>query len=651
MNSKIIQLPSEIAEKIAAGEVVERPFSVVKELIENSLDAKASRIEIFIEEGGKNLIQIQDDGIGMHPEEIHLALQRHATSKLRTFEDLYSLATLGFRGEALPSIASISRFSIKSRSKENSQISGYEISLDGGKIVCEQDVGHPIGTTVTVESLFFNVPARLKFLKSTSTEWSHIEDYITSMALAYPQVQWIVHHNKKEKIRFVQIELSRRMIEVWGSDLAENFYPINYERGEMRLSGYIGHPNLSHSPSKSGYLFLNGRPVKDRVMNHAVIAGYRSLLMKEQFPTVVLFLEIPSAIVDVNVHPAKREVRFANPNVIHQFMSESIRDFLSRNPWKIASSFSNPQSSNNLDPLYDPENKPRTESLVPSNEILVDNVLPRRDKIEYREKIGDSIRGFLDQQPTSYPLEANFNRQNQRLSNPEFNSSSISSHIVSPSLSESTNVMEVVRTEQESFFKAGRLPFSSLKVIGQLKDTYILCESDNNLVLIDQHAAHERIGFEKLRKAYHGNLLKSQKLLIPQLLEVKESEKEILQPHLALLEKLGLEIEEFGSNTLVIKSTPAVLGEMEVFPLVRALIVDLEKHGSSERIEDQLDDVFATMACHNQIRAGDALSHLEMKELIAQLDEGAYSYHCPHGRPVMVQLSYREIEKWFKRIV
>ncbi len=616
MNSKIIQLPPEIAEKIAAGEVVERPFSVVKELIENSLDAQATRIEIFIEEGGKKLIQIQDDGIGMLPEEIGLALQRHATSKLRSFEDLYSLSTLGFRGEALPSIASISRFSIKSRSKESSQISGYGISLEGGKIVSEQEVGHPTGTTVTVENLFFNVPARLKFLKSTSTEWSHIEDYITSMALAYPQVQWIVHHNKKEKIRFVQKELSKRMIEVWGSDLAENFYPIDYERGEARLNGYVGHPNLSHSPSKSGYLFLNGRPVKDRVMNHAVMAGYRSLLMKEQFPTVVLFLEIPPAMVDVNVHPAKREVRFANPNVIHQFISESIRDFLSRMPWKEEA----------LPPLkvrggwgsYERWNSLQTSK---TDQRFHNPFQPRAAGIASGDALPLTLRGEGEEEKN----DARLTHLNQFLRQ-------------SPST-------------QETFFKAGRLPFSSLRVIGQLKQTYILCESDDHLVLIDQHAAHERIGFEKLRKAYQGNLLKSQQLLIPQLLEVRESEKEILQPHLPLFEKLGLEIEEFGSNTLVIKSTPAVLGEMEVFPLVRALIADLEKQGSSERIEEQLDDVFATMACHHQIRAGDSLSHPEMEELIAQLDEGAYSYHCPHGRPAMVQVSYREIEKWFKRIV
>src|SRR4029453_3325258 len=291
MTSRIQRLPPEIAEKIAAGEVVERPFSVVKELVENSLDAGAARIEVFIEEGGRRLIRVQDDGCGMTPEEMALALERHATSKIKSFDDLFAISSLGFRGEALPSMASISRFTLMSRPREENPVAGFEIALEGGKMTHQRESGIPPGTTVEVKDLFYNTPARLKFLKSNETEWGHIEDYLTGMALAYPEVQFLAYHNGKEKIRWLQGGEKARVVEIFGPDVADGFYPLSVERPDLRLRGYAGHPNLSHSQTQALLLFLNRRLIRDRLLNHAVMAGYRNLLMKDQYPPVVLFLE------------------------------------------------------------------------------------------------------------------------------------------------------------------------------------------------------------------------------------------------------------------------------------------------------------------------------------------------------------------------
>ncbi len=591
--SRIQKLPSEIAEKIAAGEVVERPFSVVKELVENSLDAGASRIEIFIEDGGRKLIRVQDEGCGMTPEEMKLSLERHATSKLHSLEDLFSILSLGFRGEALPSVAAISRFTLKSRSQETTTLSGYEIFVEGGKVLRSNETGHPLGTTIEVRDLFYNTPARLKFLKSNETEWGHIEDYLMGMALAYPEVQFIAHHQNKEKIRWTQRGIKPRLFEVFGADVVEGLYPVRHERDSLILEGFVSHPHFSRSSNSSLFLFLNQRLIKDRLLNHAVMAGYRHLLMKDQYPLVVLSLKMPPHLVDVNVHPTKREVRFAQPNVVHQFVAEAIGKTLAEAPW------------------------------TRSNAHPPPNPLPSREG-EKEQKLS-----FL----TPSPL-AGEGRGEGTVSNQNWFSSNYKP-----------------LAESSSFSRVGRLPFSSLLVIGQLKGTYILCQSEAHLVLIDQHAAHERIGFEKLRRAYQAGKIPMQQLLIPQMIEVKESEKEFLQPHLKNLKNMGLLIEEFGETTWVVKGIPALLGNAQILNLIKSLIVDLQEHGSSQKLEDYADELFASMACHQQIRAGDSLSLSEMQELVNELDEDASHYHCPHGRPVMVQIGFQEIEKWFKRVL
>lgn len=597
MSSRIVKLPPEIAEKIAAGEVVERPISVVKELVENSLDAGASKVEVFMEDGGRKLIKVSDDGCGMNPEEMRISLERHATSKLKSVDDLFAISTLGFRGEALPSMAAISNFTLKSRPKISEHISGFEISLEGGKIVHEREAGHPIGTTVEARDLFFNTPARLKFLKSPETEWGHVDDYLTAMAMAYPEVQFIAYHNGKEKIRYVQKGGLARLAEIWGADIVEGLYPIEVEQSGLKLTGFIGHPHLSKNYSSQIYFFLNKRHIKDRLLNHAIMAGYRNYLMKDQFPMVVLYFEIPPELVDVNVHPTKREVRFVQPNAIHQFVSNALQKKLSEAPWAktLESSQANEED---ISPTWDRASVSQVQN---SSSILASYTAPSSSS---------SVDTGTWFQKNYRPLQ-----------------------------------------EEKSEVQVGKLPFHSLQVIGQLKGTYILCETGEFFVLVDQHAAHERIGYEKLRQAYRVGGISSQTLLVPELIAMKEGEKELLLKQSETFEKLGLSLDDFGEGSLVVKALPALLGKIDVKNLLSDILEELKAHDRSGKLEERLDEIFATMACHRQIRAGDRLNTLEMQELINQLDEDAKNYHCPHGRPVMVQIPYREIEKWFKRVL
>ncbi len=611
MSSKIIQLPPEIAEKIAAGEVVERPLSVVKELLENSIDAGATRIEIFLEEGGKKLIRIQDNGIGMNPTELRLALQRHATSKIKNLDELFSISTLGFRGEALPSIAAISKFKMQSRSREEEQQFAYEICVEGGKVIHEREVGHPLGTTIEISELFFNTPARLKFLKSSETEWGYIDELVTALALANPEIQWIVHHQNKERIRYTKSGLKDRMFEVWGKQVFEGFYPLLHEQSEYSVQGYIGHPNLSKSQAKGMYVFVNGRWVKDRLLNHAIATGYRNLLMQHQYPLVVLFFNLPPSEVDVNVHPTKREVRFVKTQFVHHFISEAIHSELVKAPWVSTSpenvrTFSSPTLGEGASPSSVGAGFSRPQMETNWKKENYDSLSKQQSELKH-----------LTPLPTENALA--FSPQGER--------------------------------GMEEAGQAGVLPFAPLKIIGQLKLTYILCESDNHLVLIDQHAAHERLGYEQIKSSYEKREMRSQNLLVPEQLYLKEFELELIRPYQEKFEEMGLVVEEFGKECLLVKAIPEVLGKMDVKKLIENILEDLKNFPQTRRLEEKLDHLFATMACHRQVRAGDKLNLEEMQALISQLDAEAVLYHCPHGRPLMVQVSYAEIEKWFKRVV
>lgn len=592
---KIHPLPETVIHKIAAGEVVERPVSVVKELVENALDAGAGQIQIKVEQGGMQSIEVCDDGHGIPPQQLGMALKRHATSKITQAEDLFSLHTLGFRGEALPSIASVSDFTLESATAESEPI-GYSIQVHGGQISPLQECARNRGTRVVVEDLFCTTPARKKFLKRPETEWGHISDLITALALSRLDVAWKLQHGEKMILDAPATgDPKHRILDLFGKESVKQLFPLERRVGPLGLWGLIGHPNFSRRSNRHLYVFVNGRYVQDRLINHGIVQGYRSLLMTGQYPMVVLHLNLPSELVDVNVHPAKREIKFSNGNAIHQLLSESIAQALAAAPWKQEGGTSDEGSS--------------TTSAFHRPALALNTVFPAQSPSIPQVNIQGAVQHYLDRQEAA------------------------------PQASPAPEA------------KMGTVGFSSLRVLGQFNLTYLVCEQEGALILIDQHAAHERIGFERLKASFQEQGMPSQALLTPLMLEFPPQESEKLLPLLPELENFGIQLDHFGGNSFALKSHPLYLKKCDWKPLLLELIETSESLDRNQKLTSRLDHVLATMACHRQIRAGDRLSQEEMQELLQQLDGTPRSYHCPHGRPVMVEISSYEIEKWFKRIV
>lgn len=608
----IHQLSDEVINKIAAGEVVERPASVVKELVENSLDAGSTQVDIIIEDGGKKSITIKDNGEGILPEDLKLAVSRHSTSKLSTEKDLFSLKTMGFRGEALASIASVSKFSIKSK-KENHP--AQELVIDGGKLVSESETGHSVGTTVSVKYLFYQTPARLKFLKTKETELSHINDYITKVALSHPEIGFSLHHQNRKIIKVPQNQtLKERIKSLFGKEIVDFSYEVNFESENIKVNGFCCHPQINRSHAKNLYHFVNHRPVKDRIIYHASIESYRDLLMKGRYPFVILFIEINPEEVDVNVHPQKTEVRFSDGKLVHKAVYEAIRSKLIESPWQNAAS----QSDNNED---------------------------------------------LKENKGKYLASSNYFQKNY--SNPSQNLSSTNDNNLFSQMKRSWEDIEKPKSisenneSKEDFFQKisknpqiGVVPYHEMEVIGQLLGTYILCQSHQKLILIDQHAAHERVRFEKLLSQYENSKIETQPLLIPENFDLSFSETEILKKYLEEINQVGLEIDFFGGNTFVLKSLPMILeGRIRIKPFIQDLIGDILDKGSLTSLKDRIHHLLATMACHSAIRAHHLLTKDQIQGLMEELDRYQLTSFCPHGRPVYIEVSEYELEKWFKRVV
>lgn len=589
----IQELPEHVVHKIAAGEVVERPFSVVKELVENSIDAGATRIHVEIEKGGIESIVVSDDGCGIRPQDLPLALKRHATSKIQSAEDLFSIHTLGFRGEALASIAGVSHFRMESATDQSVPV-GYALEVRNARLSDLQEVSRIRGTRVTVRDLFSTVPARLKFLKRPETEWGHIYDLITALALNHIEIEWRLDHNGKKSLFCPSSpEFYSRILDLFGREARDALYPVERMTAEIKLRGLISHPNFSQKSNRQMFVFVNGRYVQDRLINHAIVSGYRGLLMTQQFPMVVLDLKMKPDLVDVNVHPTKREVRFANSNVVHHLISETIRRTLEAAPWKEKGSVP-----------YE-----EVKGMVPEESRQKFSPVPNPAVLDSRASVQGALSDFMSRQ--GLDIAATFNPQ----------------------------------------AKIGTLPFRGLRLIGQLDTTYLVCENEGSLVLIDQHAAHERIGFERLKNSYFSGNIPQQILLQPISFELKENEMSVLRDLAPALDKFGLSVEEFGEKSFILKSYPTLLEGCDGVRLIRDLVEKLEEEGRLQNLEDRIEHVLATMACHRQIRAGDRLHVEEMDSLLRQLEGTPRSYHCPHGRPVMVEIEAREIEKWFKRVL
>jgi DNA mismatch repair protein MutL len=600
--SKIKILPEILSNKIAAGEVVERPASVVKELVENALDADGTRIIIEVENGGRSLIRVSDNGMGMNRDDALLAPERYATSKIYKDEDLFAINTLGFRGEALPSIAAVSKFCLVTRDQTSQ--AGTEVVVEGGTIKKVSQVGAPLGTMVTVRQLFFNMPARRKFLKTVNTEMGHIADTVSSMALGRPDIQFrLIHNGKVIKNWSATADEAGRVLDVIGKDIKNNLYKIEFTSDFLTVQGWISSPRITRSTSRGIYLYVNQRVVRNRVIQHALFQGYGSRLMKGQFPVAVIFIHVPCDQLDVNVHPTKHEVNFTQQKKIHDAVAGVVEERLrlADQPEWATPGVQESQSSTKQSGISEPT----------------------------------SDFGIFEKQTQArYPVSS--------IQRPV-------SSIQQPASQWKQDLRFTTTSSQTKLWAKRR--FGDLKVIGQIHDTYILCESTEGLVLIDQHAAHERILFEQLKNRSQASKKSAQKLLIPETIDLGYREAKILEGLIPDLIELGLEIEPFGGNTFVVKSVPALLENKEVKPLVKEIVEKIAQVGFTPGLEKVMDQCLILMACHGAIRANQKLSDEQIKGLLDQLDHCDQPSNCPHGRPTWISWSIKDLEKSFKRIV
>ena len=587
MSASIHLLSENLCNQIAAGEVVERPASVVKELVENSLDAHATQITIEIEGGGSRLIRVSDDGDGMGKDDVFLCLERHATSKISSSADLFRLQTLGFRGEALPSIAAVSRLTVRSQTATAPE--GWELYVEAGTVKKAGAVGLPTGTTIEVRDLFFNTPARRKFLRKEETEFGHIAELVTRLALCSPDVQFQLVHNQRTILNAPrQHKLEERIATLLGRPLLSDLVKVDKTDlgAGLELQGLISHPNLHRSSSAAIYTYINGRYVRDRVVQHAILDGLRHLFPRGRYPVAVLFLSIPGGAVDVNVHPTKHEVRFSQQSLVHDFIAGGVKEAL----------------------------RPGIEVLGCQSPVL--------DRSHGTSGTSGSYGGMV-----TLPVAA-------------------------PKVAEIPRVSEPVVTWAAPAVAApfSGSYFSSLRIIGQFRASYIVAEDEEHLLLIDQHAAHERIGFERLRREFHGGAVARQGLLFPEIVEFDFKETALLSEYLDPLRRLGFELEPFGPRTFALKAVPQLLSGRDNFvQLLHDLANDLGELGVSRRIEDALDSFLLLISCHGMVRARQKLNPVEMSALLADLDAIDFNAHCPHGRPVYSRLSDPEIARLFRR--
>jgi len=593
----IRQLPVQLVNQIAAGEVVERPASVVKELLENSLDAGARRLEISLEQGGKRLIRVRDDGQGIPRDELPLALSRHATSKIEALADLERVASLGFRGEALPSIASVSRLTLSSRTAE--QDSGWELTADGSeRLAAPHPVAQAVGTTLDIQDLFYNTPARRKFLRTDTTEYRHCEDVIRRIALSRFSTTIELQHNRKPIWRLPaalqQADQARRVARLCGEPfIAQSFY-LEHDSADLRLSGWLGLPTFSRSQADLQYFYVNGRMVRDKLITHAVRQAYQDVLFHGRQPAYVLFLEIDPAAVDVNVHPAKSEVRFRDSRLVHGFLAKRLQQALAAirpGPAGAAAALPSAQAG------------PET---------------------------GETGYAARPAAQTPMPLAVQ-----------ETVSRYVALHPPPPAQSGAEAAVQAVDPE------ADQHPLGY--ALAQLHGVYILAQNRQGLVVVDMHAAQERITYERLKQAYHGEGIRAQPLLVPVTLAVSEAEAGLAEQSAGVFRSLGVEVDRLDSERLVIRQVPCLLARADAAQLVRDVLADLHTHGLSQRLQEAHNAVLATMACHGSVRANRQLSVEEMNALLRDMERTERSGQCNHGRPTWVQYRLQDLDSRFLR--
>jgi DNA mismatch repair protein MutL len=612
--SRIRLLPETVASQVAAGEVVERPASVVKELIENSIDAGARKIDTVIRRGGISLVRVIDDGCGMDRDDALLSLERHATSKIRSAADLQAVATLGFRGEALPSIASVSRFRLTTR--EGEAVAGTEIVVNGGKIDIVRDGGEAPGTQVEVRSLFYNLPVRRKFLRSENTESRNIEHQIHLQAIGHPQIGFSLLRDDRMLFQLpAAVTLGDRIRDLYGIDLLERLVEINGTPSRnVRTAGFIGQAGLSRQTRTQQLVFVNGRAIESALLTAAIREGYHTALMKGQYPVTFLFLELDPTAVDVNVHPAKREVRFRDPTAVREAIVHSIQQTLERGRMAWQEKFRGP--------LITPAAVP--EKAAPDLKLRPQVAAPRETHHELPH-LGPAIAGVVDPGYARVPDTAG---QAHRLPIPPIDSASDA-----PALQRSQRV-----SAQQQF-----------QIIGVLSKLYVLMENADGLVLVDQHAAHERILFEELRRRMEEQGVPTQKLLLPHTFDVPPRDADWIERNISILQKMGIGIESFGPGTFKIDSLPGFLNVLDPAQFMRKVIDDLKSAGNSTSAMRLGEEMIAMTVCRHAVKANDPLRYPEIEKLIRDLLECDLPYCCPHGRPTMIQISLLELEKKFGR--
>src|SRR6201996_113873 len=608
--SRIRQLSPELINQIAAGEVVERPSSVVKELIENSLDAGASRIEVDIEDGGARLIRVRDNGIGISAEELPLAIAPHATSKIASMDDLERVRTLGFRGEALASIASISRFALTSRQADANE--AWRISSENGQIAQPRPAQHPRGSTIEVRDIFHNVPARRKFLRAERTEFGHIDELIKAIALAQPRVEFRLTNNAKPS-RLLrpatnEQEHAMRVAEILGAEFPAQSLRIDHAGAGLHLTGWVGLPTASRSQADSQYFYVNGRLVRDRIVAHAVRQAYADVLFHGRHAAFVLYLELDPAGVDVNVHPAKSEVRFREQRLVHDFLFRTLHEALAQT--RAGQVVTNAQASDGV------------LAMASTTRAAYDNPVPAR---------------------TSTPAWSGQFSQN-RLSL-GVRDEPLADYAALLGQAGNAPVAAALPLPETEEGEAPPLGFA----VAQLKSIYILAENAQGLVLVDMHAAHERITYEKLKTGRAYSNLRSQLLLVPLQVSVSAKEAAAAEEHADALAEWGLELSRSGPSGVVVRRIPALLEGADVAQLCRDVLGELAQHGSSRRLQELENELLSTMACHGSVRAGRRLSVPEMNALLREMEATERSGQCNHGRPTWTQLSLGELDKLFMR--
>jgi DNA mismatch repair protein MutL len=611
---RIHHLSSQLANQIAAGEVVERPASVVKELLENSLDAGATQIEIDVDQGGSRMIRVRDNGAGIHREDLMLALNRHATSKIIDADDLDGIMTLGFRGEALPSIASISRMSLISRQQGDE--SGWRVSSEGyAPEEAAAPCAHPLGTTVEIRDLFFNTPARRKFLRKEKTEFGHLEEVVKRIALSHFNVGFQLKHNQRVVLSLRPVTNTEQYIErveaICGQPFRQNALAIEYEAAGLRLWGWVALPTFSRSQGDMQYFFVNGRVIRDKLVSHAIRQAYRDVLYHGRHPAFVLNLEIAPEQVDVNVHPTKHEVRFREGRLAHDFIFRAIHRSLA-----------------DVRP-GDSETEGQTEQSIPMMGV---NPLPQQ---------GAAVMPLSSPQPVAsygggaatYTRQSNISLGVQEQLNDAYKV-----------LSASTDGQPLNDSDAD-LSEVPPLGFA----VAQLHGIYILAQNEAGLILVDMHAAHERITYEWMKQTFSDGGIKSQPLLVPLSIAVNQKEATLAEEFSEVFSSLGFDIQRIAPETIVVREVPTLLSSADIETLVRDVLADINTYGESVRVQERLNEVLSTMACHGSVRANRILTLPEMNALLRDMERTERSGQCNHGRPTWTQMSMVELDKLFLR--